>query len=460
VIFCNAEITDSIKVIVENRSIVSSGKLTPFWFQSNQAGQISAQPVNNSLNVGLYKDFSANKKYGLSYGINFLCQAASKNSKAYFHEAFVEGKLFAFNLTIGIRNQRYGNQFDMLSSGGFLFSGNSRPFPMIRFYMPEYTAVPFTKGYIEVKGAFEYASLNDNSWVKKTKFHYKNAFVRVGGKLPVHINFGLHHAVQWGGESPDYGDLGNSFQDFVDVVFINSGKNEGPRNETLNKKGNHILSQNIGLDVSLLNFTLTSYWQQINEDMPVKFITKAPNQSDKLLGFSLSNPQIPIVQNVLFEFFNSTDQSGPYHDMDGVIYGGADKYFTNGIYPQAYTYYSRIIGTPLITSPIMNLNGENMLVNNSVRAYHFGVAGTVKKVSYKILATKSFNYGYSYHSLLDENIENYSFLTETSFPLKLFYDSQLVMALAYDKGKLFGNSFGFQVGFRTSFLLNKKKITY
>jgi hypothetical protein len=35
--------------------------------------------------------------------------------------------------------------------------------------------------------------------------HHKFVGVRLGGGLPVRINYEFHHATQWGGVSPVYG---------------------------------------------------------------------------------------------------------------------------------------------------------------------------------------------------------------------------------------------------------------
>jgi hypothetical protein len=457
-IFCilniDAELIDSTVFSVANISTFSTGKLTPFWLQSNKAGQIAAQPINNSLSIGLKKEISQSPKYGVGYGIEALYQAASQNSEIYLHEAYLEGKLYFLNLTIGIRNQFYGNQFDPLSSGGFIFSGNCRPMPMIRIYAPKYTAVPFTHDFIEVKGAFEYARAFDNSLMQNTLLHYKNAFIRIGGSLPVRINYGLHHAAQWGGKSPSFGQMGSSLKDFWEVVLIKSGDSNDPINDQINKKGNHIISQNYGVEISLYDFEISTYWQNINEDKPIDyFIINSPNRPDKLLGFSISNNKFPFVQNILIEYLNTTDQSGPYLDKDGVVFGGSDNYFSNYLYPQGYSYYERIIGTPLITSPIMNVDGNTQVINNSVKAWHYGISGKVNNLNYKLFATHSHNYGSDYYQINKSIKENYSFLSEFSTVIKKLSGIEFLVSFGYDKGELFGDSFGIQIGFRSNHLL-------
>ncbi|MDO9153042.1 MAG: hypothetical protein Q7U47_04935, partial [Paludibacter sp.] len=45
---------------------------------------------------------------------------------------------------------------------------------------------------------------------------------------------------------------------------------------------------------------------------------------DGLFGFSVKNKKFPVIQGFLYEYLTTTDQSGPYHDKDGMIYGGND----------------------------------------------------------------------------------------------------------------------------------------
>jgi hypothetical protein len=47
--------------------------------------------------------------------------------------------------------ETFGNQYDPLSSGSLLYSGNARPMPKVAAYS-DYMPVPYSRGYIEFKG--------------------------------------------------------------------------------------------------------------------------------------------------------------------------------------------------------------------------------------------------------------------------------------------------------------------
>jgi hypothetical protein len=48
-------------------------------------------------------------------------------------------------------------------------------------------------------GWFEEGRYVSNVWL-----HHKNAYLRLGGSLPVNIYYGFNHYAQWGGKSPGY----------------------------------------------------------------------------------------------------------------------------------------------------------------------------------------------------------------------------------------------------------------
>jgi hypothetical protein len=167
------------------------------------------------------------------------------------------------------------------------------------------------------------------------------------------------------------------------------------------------------------------------------------NKLDMLWGVSLSTSESKVINSILFEYFNSKDQSGPYHDKDGIAYGGNDNYFNNGIYPNGWSFHGRTIGTPLISSPLYNSDGNIHFKNNRVTAHHIGLKGEALNYSYRILYTKTKNYG-TYTT--PQNLKNSSFLFEVS--TTIFSKKQITgfAAIGIDRGQLFGNSWGVLLG--------------
>lgn len=81
--------------------------------------------------------------------------------------------------------------------------------------------------------------------------------------------------------------------------------------------------------------------------MSAAFIGFGMNVADGLWGLNIQQTQWPFINEFTYEFLNTTSQSGPIHDKDGLVFAG-DSYYTNSAYPQGWTYFSNIIGNPYL----------------------------------------------------------------------------------------------------------------
>jgi len=433
---------DTIKYEVGFIGVASSGDYAPFWLQSNQYGKIASSPFSTGILAGASKEFE--HKTGLfDYGFkaNLLLQTDKDKTTAYFHEYYVKARLSVFDLIVGAREEQLGNQDPTLSCGGFLFSQNAQPMPKITLGIEHFTVVPFTYGFLEIKGAIAHGWFTDNIYTTNLWLHHKYLYAKIGGKLPVHLQYGLDHVAQWGGIVPGYGQQPNDFEAFKSIFSGHAGGKNATMNDQYNALGNHIISQSTRLDVDISDFKIGGYWQKISEDGPVKNLWNAQNRADGLWGISLRNANFPFVKGILYEYLNTTDQSGPYLDKDGIIYGGGDNYFNNGIYQNGWTYFSRTIGTPFISSPLYNKNGSVSIINNRVQVHHIGVEGDVSGYQYKVLTSFSKNYG-TYGAPYPEMIPNTSLLLEVNKRFPALSNIQCGASIGADFGKLYGNSVG------------------
>ena len=166
------------------------------------------------------------------------------------------------------------------------------------------------------------------------------------------------------------------------------------------------------------------------------------NAYDGLWGIKISNTSFPYLSTILYEFLNTTQQSGAFHDRDGIVYGGGDHYFTNGIYKNGWTYGGFTIGHPLITSPVL-LPGEQISpIYNRVRAHHIGVKGDIFGYNYKAMTTIS-NYYDDYQ--IPIGLQNCAILINVKKHFKKAWNMEFGLSLAADIGTQFGNSFGAMV---------------
>ena len=88
------------------------------------------------------------------------------------------------------------------------------------------------------------------------------------------------------------------------------------------------------------------------------------------------------------------DQSGSKGASDSTY--GWDNYYNHYIYQSGWTNNGRVIGNPLFTlgSNIGRYSNGEYIINNRLKAHHFGFLGSIsKKIYYKILFTYSENFG-------------------------------------------------------------------
>jgi hypothetical protein len=351
-----------------------------------------------------------------------------------------------FKLHAGARRETFGNQYDPLSSGSLLYSGNARPIPKVAV-SSDYIPVPFSKGYLEFKGYLSHGWFEQDRHTASPYLHHKNVYVRVGGDLPVHAHYGFHHYAMWGGTSPEYGDLPDSWDTYKKIFLARKGDTaNAPIKEVINSLGNHLGSRNFGLDYQGKDFSLNLYWQTIFEDNSGKVWR---NIEDGLWGLVYKNhtKQKPLIESAVYEFLHTTDQSGRHHRIDGEIVGGNDNYFNHYIYSSGWATHGYIIGTPLITSPVIDRKSSGqIMINNKVVAHHLGIKGWLfDNLHYRALVNYSMNYGTNAKPF-EPHKKEYSVLTEFNYQLPDQPAWQFKMKVAADFGDMYGKNFGMFLG--------------
>lgn len=393
---------------------------TVFWLNSNTAGDVAQAQSNGILSLYAFKPATRNHRWwDYSYGIKINGRIAGPESTlygqkatAYFQQLYAHCRLYIFDITAGIKPlcTTFGNQ--QLSIGSLLFSNNAHPLPRITIGIDRWTAFPFLFGYVEIRGGISHLwattynkDLTNPATTSDYFIHHKFLGARIGGKLPVRIIYEFHHAAQWGGKSPTYGDLGNDLNTFKNIFLARAGGSAAI--ETNNKQGNHLCMQQLALELNFDALHISAYWQALQEDNPIRVIGTAMNRADGLWGINISQFYLPYFQTVTYEFLNTTEQSGPLHDVDGFIFGGRDNYYGHAIYTQGWTYLGRTIGNPLL-SP----------TNNRVRAHHVAINGDIHTFQYRFLCTHA-RYYKPYSEILSYNASKQPAYNQTSLLLEV-----------------------------------------
>lgn len=437
-----------INGFLENGVLVGTNQNLPFWMFSNQFGRFSPKPINGYLDFGLFIDT-------LNTGINKLKVTTGlegflrydKTWNGWIHQGYVETTLGKFSAFIGNKEEHFGIQDPSLSSGFILWSGNSRPFPKVTINLQDWVEIPFMKHFVHLKAGFAHGWFGNDGYVKKAFFQHTYFYLRFGGNNNFHLNLGVHHVAQWGGISPEFGELPNSFLDFIKVLLVLKTDTSNvffPQTERHNRLGNHLGTRDVSFGYQFTNGTkFLFYWQNFIEDITGLGFR---NAMDGLWGL-----QISMKNNLEFcyEFVNTlTDPSLTI--VNGII-PGIDDYFNNRIYGR-YAYKGNTIGTPFITSPVLFIDMNNLyyIANNRLRAHYIAFSYAYRFSKFEIKYSYTNNYGYKL-LLLTPSLKQHSiyFMLERNFSYR--YHLGYKIAAETDIGKFLGNRIGLSLSIKYYF---------
>ncbi|GAA4826832.1 hypothetical protein GCM10023331_09430 [Algivirga pacifica] len=384
-----------------------------------------------------------------SYGVEGLLNTASGQSmlrKAYgtlqWEDIIIKAGLFEHTV----------EQHSDLSSGSLAISNNARPIPGIGIYTDDFMDVPFTYGFFQVKAGLGHFWMGQNRYVPGTLLHEKYLIGSVnGGKyVPVKVWGGLVHFGQWGGTHPRFGEATINFENYIRILLaqsanINDESTTG--SDQVNALGNHLGIWTWGLEADLvkdvsLGLSIQKPYEDGSGQTDAGF-----RHFDGLYGMVVKQTRWSYLPSEFtFEYLNTTEQSGPTHDLSQGLYGG-DNYYNNSYYRSGWTYNNLILGSPLMTtkkreSQITDEEELNVqsIINNRVKAFHIGLKGSVNnQLVYQLLATHSQNYGI-YESLGGpyryESGKNQSYLyLQLDYQLKK--DWSVNASIAHDFGEIY-----------------------
>ena len=405
---------DTIRYQVGTQTTLASQQYLPHYSTANRFGIFNdTDRAGGLLRAQVSASHAFTKRWSIVGRLDAVAKWSSQSRELWLQQGYLAVRYRALELSGGRVEETTGSQPTSLSSGSLGISGNARPIPRVKLALAEYTNVPFTRGYLQVKGSYVHGWLGPERHVANAYLHQKSAHGKLGGKLPVNLYGGFTHFAIWGGEAAGT-KLLNSFEDYLRVVTgRGASENAFLPGEVVNAAGDHLGIYELGTEVTLKNFVLQIYHQTPFEDAS----GNNPFNGDRLLGLSLRTEKPhSLVFGVLYEFLHTTHQSGPgrpdppggarWEDGDrGYSYGGRDNYYNNYLYKTGWTYQDRIIGTPLFFTkarakryiPGFSDPDEGSfdfnVVNNRVIAHHVGVEGYVKTAHYRLLGTFTKNYG-------------------------------------------------------------------
>ncbi|MGB3778446.1 MAG: capsule assembly Wzi family protein [Tunicatimonas sp.] len=405
---------DTIRYQIGSQATLASQQYLPHYSTASRFGIFNdTDRIGGLLRAQASANHAFTDRWSLVGHIDVVSKWSSQSHQFWLQQGYLALRYRNFELSGGRLEETTGSQPNTLSSGSLGISGNTRPIPRLKLALAEYTKVPFTRGYLQVKGSYVHGWLGPERHVANAYLHEKSVYGKLGGKLPVNLYGGLTHFVIWGGKTAGV-EILNSFEDYLRVITgRGAADNVLIGGEVVNAAGDHLGVYELGTEVTLKNFKLQIYQQTPFEDAS----GNNPFNGDRLLGIGIkSREERALVSGVLYEFLHTTRQSGPgrtdpvdgISDADnnyGYRYGGRDNYYNNYLYKTGWTYQDRIIGTPLFFTkarakryiPGFSDPDEGgfdfNVVNNRIIAHHLGIEGYLKTAHYKLMGTFTKNYG-------------------------------------------------------------------
>ena len=473
-----------------------NSELAPYYIASNRGGVVTQQ-YSALATAGLYHNMDNRKRVAWGAGITLWGGYASSAgyerytgnglfdvqqqhpARVWLQEAYAMGK---YRSIFAIAGQAYkwspivNND---LSSGDLVWSNNARPPVGVRAGFSGYKDIPFTRGNLQLTGEFGYFRQFDDKWLENhynyynhfittgTWLHYKSLHFRTRPDKPWVFTIGAQSACQFGGKADYYedGQVTRSVKMDADAkafwrTFIagSGGNSEGDSFV----EGNHLGTWDITLEYKSKDAgCLRAYTQWLWEDG--SGIGKM-NGFDGLWGLEYSSAEWQsIIEGVVVEYIDFTNQSGPIHwtpnDRPGTPItshsSGADDYYNNYIY-NGYQNRGMSIGSPFVKSPLYNQDGYMRYRDNVLRGFHAAVTGWfAPEWNYSLMASYRKAWGTPIIPRAG-SIEDFSMMVEVK---RIMLGKRNLVAtgtIALDHGSLFGNNWGVALGIYYSGSLNIK----
>lgn len=504
---CTSTLHAQTEVHTETQFSASSGEHTPLWLNANKYGLSSLDKTNGYLRAGAFHSLEADsaRRWAMGYGLD-LVGAMGYTSKFFVQQAYGEVRWLKGLLTVGSKQQLMELKNQELSSGSQTLGINARPVPSVRLSLPDYWTVPYTRGWLGLKGHIAYGMMTDDNWQKEftiepnkrtehAKIHTKAGYLHIGKKgKPVSVELGLEMACQYGGTTytinpypavpgtEEY--MGIKNKDGVKGMMsalIPGGDGEKGEGVYDNASGNHLGSYLLRVNVDQPKWRASVYADHYFDDHSQMFFIDYDGYGrgeeynewkdnrwfvydlrDMMLGLEIELKDCSWLNTLVVEYIYTKYQSGPvYHDRTKSMpdhVAGRDDYYNN--YMQTgWQHWGQVMGNPLFRSPLYNKNNMISVSDNRFWAWHFGVSGNpVKGLHYRALATWQRGWGTYYQPFADPQ-RNMSLLAEAEYR---FSDSHQLAGwsvkggFGLDRGQLLGNNIGAQLTINKRFNIRKK----
>jgi len=449
------------EISLETYGIISSSGTTPFWLHSNRHGMFSSEGSQFLTRIQAHSsDNQLTNNLSLNYGADFIARPGSQ-STANFNQGYIRLDAYGLFLQAGRFHNTSPIHDEELGMGSLGVSGNAPPIPQIRAGLADWTSLPFTRDFIQIKGHIAHGWLGSERYVENVLYHEKVGHARFGGDFPLNLYGGIAQYVLWGGTEPSGRQRPSSFTDFLRVAVAVSGNEDAPGEDRVYVIGNQLGTWDFGFFLELDAFDMKVYRQF---PLETKDNLKLKSPQDALTGISIEPADklnLPI-RKLTYEFLYTKYQDGPRREniggnLERDRFRGNENYYNHGSYRTGWVYNNSTIGNPLFVPS----SGTNIGVfNNRIVAHHLGMEFSLpQNIRLTTKATFSRNYGKRWDNripedtekapLFDPSIDQWSIFAGVKMPVS-WSGQQLILAgdLGLDNGFLIGDQVGLLVGLR------------
>lgn len=460
----------------------SSKGLAPYMMGSWNSGRF-VQGKGAWQGASAIRPLDTDKRFSWSYGLEYVAgygtemeydrfdagnwtKQSFRPSSLRLIQLFGQIKYRSVYLLAGMKERSSRIVDGTLSSGDLVRSNNARPIPGISAGFLDFVDIPFTNGWLQIDGEIMYGRFTDNGYRESQFNHfqgiltrdlyytYKRCYFRTRPTERLSVTFGMQAAGEFGGSTVRYNrgnitvreDRGFHFSDVWDMFFPKEGSGEGYY------KGSSLGSWDFKARYNFNNGSrLEFYFEGPWEDGSS---IGRRNGWDGLWGLEYNFANGDIVDAVVLEYLDFTNQSGPIHRTPGDTPGttlttetnGGDNYFNNDFYG-AYANYGMAIGSPFLVAPIYNLDGDATFAHNRARGFHAAARGHIgSDIRWRAMVGYSLAGG-SGRLPAAHKLHCTSAMLEAKWtPVSSIPGLELKAQAALDAGNLRGNNFGACVG--------------
>lgn len=457
----------------------STGDFAPYMIGSWNSGRVVGAngiwhngAATKALDLGKRFSWGAGVEYMLGYGSSATYEryadktwthSTNRQGPARIIQLYGEVKYRSVFLLVGQKERGSLIVDNKLSMGDVTRSNNAMPIPGVSAGFVDFQNIPFTNGWVQINGELMYGKFFDSKTVSNCYnryngvfpqhlyYHYKYCYFRTNPSQPFSVTAGAQEACLFGGSTEFYyrGIMTMYDKRGFRLKYLWNSFFPEHNNGEANAIGSSLGSWDLRARYRLRNgMELAGYFEWFWEDG--SGLAKR-NGWDGLWGVQLIFPRKGIVDNIVAEYLDFTNQAGPVHhwpsDWNGtdlnVAIGGADNYYNNDRYGP-YANFGMAIGTPFVKSPIYNTDGDWNFSHCRTRGFHVGIGGQVMPsllYTLRFSAQKAWGDG---RTPAARALEDYSAGLDMRWrpALRRLPGLELNLNVAFDAGKLRGNNFG------------------